>query len=73
MSNKKKIESEAPPAVELCGAWAFILGPSLGAFCRLAPEHEGDHRTEIVVHAEPKSRFMILWALDKEVVSNEKV
>lgn len=67
MAAKKKTVEEAPveTAPELCGAWAFVLGASLGAFCRMAPGHEGEHRTEIKVYAEPRSHFTILWALDE--------
>lgn len=67
MAVKKKVETETQFPVqkpELCGAWAFVLGASLAAFCRLAPNHDGDHRTEINVLAEPRSHFTITWSLD---------
>lgn len=66
MAAKKKTTeavAEAPAAPELCGAFAYILGASLGAFCRLSPGHEGDHRTEIKVYAEPQAHFVITWHL----------
>lgn len=69
MGSKKKTDTgssvtpEPPVPPQLCGAWAFVLGASFGAFCRLSPGHEGDHRTEIKVYAEPQSRFSIAWTL----------
>ncbi len=63
---KKAVQApvaEAPAAPELCGAFAYILGATLGAFCRLAPGHEGPHRTEIKVFAEPQAHFVITWVL----------
>lgn len=60
----KKVEAPViETKVELCGAFAYILGASLGAFCRLSPGHEGDHRTEIKVYAEPQAHFVITWHL----------
>lgn len=63
MAAKKKTEQTLEVQPELCGAFAFILGASLGAFCRQAPGHEGPHRTEIKVFAEPQAHFVITWVL----------
>lgn len=54
---------DTPIALKICGAWCFILGAGSGAFCGLEPEHEGDHRVQINVFAEPQARFNIYWQL----------
>lgn len=54
-----------------CGAWCFILGAAVGAFCSETKGHDDDHRTEIKVFVEPKSSFTILWRLDRSLSSAE--
>lgn len=55
---------EAPEVVEQCGAWCFLLGAALNAFCQLDRDHEDDHQVDISIFAEPKSHFTVLWVLD---------
>lgn len=54
------VPADVPPQ---CGAWCFILGAATGAFCGLELGHDGDHRVQINVLAEPQSRFAIYWQL----------
>lgn len=54
-----------------CGAWCFVLGAGLNALCMEDTGHEGDHRTEIEVYVEPKSKFIIYWSLTKDEPDHE--
>lgn len=70
MASRKKttpVATQAPePATllpDLCGAFAFILGASMSAFCRQPKGHEGPHSTEIKVYAEPQAHFVVTWIL----------
>lgn len=63
-SNSFVEDKEIELASQPCGAWCFILGAAVGAFCMKDENHEGEpHETRIQVFAEPVSDFTITWTL----------
>lgn len=65
--NDRKVGVE----IQSCGAWCFVLGAGLGAFCSLDKGHEGEHVTIIQVFVEPMSKFTISWKLISKSTDQE--
>lgn len=69
------IEEPVPaptPTPTQCGAWCFILGSLSGVFCNFETGHEGDHRVQINVNADPYAIFTIYWQTGEHLLQGQQ-